>query len=265
MAEQRNFFPECYSGDVAKSMTPDGFKQTFCLACRNLQCSNAKVNESRWMQRMLVQEDVLLRNPRFADKDDPLFRELQAHDFKDKVREALAIEISSQKGDWSIPTAAEVESLASKIAGFVPAPSEEPPPAQEWVLRGDTPGSRYVVKEQAGSWLCTCKGFDYYKTCKHILDVQQKILKAPPPSVVQPAGEENKNLKAPDSSGWYQAQEKNLVPKTLNTRVPPEGVLIGHPRDNPVREEPADPWAPPKKEIVIPVGGKIVMGGKREP
>jgi len=266
MANLQNLFTECYSGEVAKSMPPEVFKQTFCMACRNLQCSNASVNEGKWMQRMLTQEELLLRNPRFASPDDPLFKELQKHDFQSKVREALAIEISSQKGDWSIPTDDEVRKLASQVAKFVPQdekPSEAP--SQEWVIQGDTPGSRYVVKEQAGSWVCTCKGFQYQKSCKHIQDVQEKLKRAPPQDALPPEGA-FRNLKAPESSSWAQAQNQNLVPRALNTRAPSEGIMVGGPNAVPTPPPaPVDPWAPPKKEIIIPVGGKIVMGGKNEP
>jgi hypothetical protein len=69
---------------------------------------------------MAVQEDLLLENPRFADPNDPVHKEIRAMDFRSNVRQALALEVSSRKGDWSIPTEEEVGRAAAEMVGVIP-------------------------------------------------------------------------------------------------------------------------------------------------
>lgn len=304
MSDLRDLWGECYSGE-ARAMPPEQFKQTFCGVCQNAGCKNSRTNGTRWAQRMSTQVELLLTNPKFADMDDPMFREIRSLDFQDKVREALAIEVSSRKGDWSIPTETEVAQLAAELTGVSPpsplffqpeppAPVPEPPappapppappapppapvlPADpndgEWEVRGDSPNSRYMVKRTQGVWSCTCPAFSYNSGCKHVLDTATRLNHAPvvtPPPVN--TVQENKNLRAPDPTAWTQAFVTRGVPAMQNTAVPASGVMVGGappPTPAPV----ADPWAAPAppptrtmNEFVIPVGGKVVMGGAGTP
>lgn len=122
MADLRDLWGECYAGE-ARAMPPEQFKQTFCGVCQNGGCKNSRAAGTLWSKRMATQVEDLLNNPKFADMDDPMFREIRALDFQDKVREALAIEVNSRKGDWSIPTEAEVVQLAAELTGAAPPPS----------------------------------------------------------------------------------------------------------------------------------------------
>jgi hypothetical protein len=291
-------------------MPPEQFKQTFCGVCQNGGCKNSRAAGTLWSKRMATQVEDLLTNPKFADMDDPMFREIRSLNFQDKVREALAIEVSSRKGDWSIPTEGEVVQLAAELTGAAPppvffqpsafnAPEPEPPrpstpeplpaplppeslPSQvlpadpndgEWEVRGDTPNSRYTVKRAQGVWSCTCPAFSYHQGCKHVLDVSARLSRAPavvpppPPNAVQG----NKNLRAPDATAWTQALAWRGVPSMQNTTVPAAGVMVGGGAPAPVAPAP-DPWAAPAppptrtvNEFVVPVGGKVVMGGTGTP
>lgn len=303
MADLRDLWGECYAGE-ARAMPPEQFKQTFCGVCQNGGCKNSRAAGTLWSKRMATQVEDLLTNPKFADLDDPVFREIRSLNFQDKVREALAIEVSTRKGDWSIPTETEVVQLAAEITGAAPPPvffqpsafnapepprtAPEPPPEPvrapsqvlpadpndgEWEVRGDTPNSRYKVQRAQGVWSCTCPAFSYHQGCKHVLDVSARLARAPvvtpppPPNTAQ----DNKNLRAPDPTAWTQAFALRGVPAMQNTAVPATGVMVGGAPPPPSAPAP-DPWAAPAppptrtvNEFVIPVGGKVVMGGAGTP
>lgn len=294
MADLRDLWGECYAGE-ARAMPPEQFKQTFCAVCQNGGCKNSRAAGTLWARRMATQVEDLLTNPKFASLDDPVFREIRSLNFQDKVREALAIEVSSRKGDWSIPTDREVAQFAAELTGIAPpaplffkpetpppAPVAPPPPSPPvapvapvapvndpndgvWEVRGDSPNSRYNVTRTQGVWACTCPAFTYNKACKHVLDVARRLNHAPAPPPVE---RENKNLRPPDPTAWAQAFVTRGVPAMQNTAVPVSGVMVGGGAPPPA---PVDPWAaptpPPTRtvEFVIPVGGKIVMGGAGTP
>lgn len=113
----------CYDGEHRQQMSPQQFRETFCQNCLNAGCRNSVAAGSKWLQRMMTQEDRLLGNPLYADPNDPQYQEIRGLDFQDMVRQALAIEVSSRKGDWSIPTEAEIGAAAAEMVGMVPAPS----------------------------------------------------------------------------------------------------------------------------------------------
>ena len=115
MARQpEDLWDGCYEGDHRK-MAPEQFKQVFCDNCMNAGCTHSKGVGTGWVKRMMTQEDRLLNNPQFADPNDPRFRDIAGIDFEDMLREALAIEISEKKGDWSAPTEAEIGQAAAEL------------------------------------------------------------------------------------------------------------------------------------------------------
>ena len=75
------------------------------------------------MDRMRTQEDRLLVNPKFADPRDPEFTNIRNLDFKDMANHAISVVISSQRGDWEIPTQQEIEDW--KEGSNVKNPSSE--------------------------------------------------------------------------------------------------------------------------------------------
>ena len=42
---------------------------------------------------------------------------------------------------------------------------------QTWVVDGSR-GSKYTVVHSNNTWSCTCPGFQYRKTCKHVQEIQ---------------------------------------------------------------------------------------------
>lgn len=113
-----DLFDGCYEGEHRKAMSPEEFTQTFCSACMNAGCRNSRGAGMKWTQRMLTQEDRLLNNPDFAPDNTAAI--LGLPDFPDMLREALAIEISNQRGDWEPVTQADVGRAAAEMMGVIP-------------------------------------------------------------------------------------------------------------------------------------------------
>lgn len=126
----------CYDGEHRK-LSPEEFRKEWCNKCLNTGCRNSRGTELKWLQRMLVQEDILLDNPRFADPNDPKHQSIREKDFQDMVRHALAIEVSTQKGDWSIPTDEEIGRAAAEMVGIVAPSGFQKAPEPEPVANED--------------------------------------------------------------------------------------------------------------------------------
>jgi len=129
--------------------------------------------------------DRLLDNPVFADLNDPRFKALRKLDFESAIREALALEVSSKKNDWTIPTDDEIDQLAGAMVSSQPkgyqAP-EDDEPAVEIIWEGEAKGSKkgvfYKVTfarvgDDEPAWSCTCPASQYGKAppggCKHVV------------------------------------------------------------------------------------------------
>jgi hypothetical protein len=124
----------CYDGTARRQMSPEDFRKQFCNNCMNSGCSNSKGAGMGWVQRMSTQEERLLTNPLFADPNEAQFRQIAEMDFRDTLRKALAIEIADRRGDWEVPTDAEIGVAAAELTGMshpsgfqASSPLEEPP------------------------------------------------------------------------------------------------------------------------------------------
>ena len=291
-----DFWNECF--DPTVKMPPKDFERTFCRVCRNPQCERSAGSRDPWAQRMATQVDRLLVNPKFADPNDPQFKDIRDLDFPSALREAMRIEISDRRGDWSVPSAQDVAALAASLTAQPSRPSEPvESPFTEKVLRtfsvkGDS-GETYTVSLEAkapGSpprWTCTCKAFAFRRVdvCKHIQAASQEPepeeeVEAPPASPPQPTQAAPARFAAPptppDRQAAPQPATRPFYPTVPNIPMPPGGVMIdgSAPPLPRLRQAPAapaapvhDPWAPPpkkKQDVVVPVGGKVVIGGNRE-
>jgi hypothetical protein len=208
---QRNFWNECYDGQAQRTLPPDDFRKSFCHFCRNVECSLALAGKTQWQARMDSQVDRLLENPEFADLNDPKYRFIRGIDFPDMLRQAMALEISAQRGDWEVPSQGDAMQLAA--TGQVVMPEPEPPPVEtpepeepdtpdepadeglqqrilwEGNIKGEKgkkgeKGQTYRVLLMAlpnaePTWSCTCKSFEYQRDgdglCKHIRMVLDQI------------------------------------------------------------------------------------------
>ena len=278
-----DLFGDCYEGEHRRLKSPEEFRKQFCSTCLNAGCQNSKGSDTPWVQRMLTQEDRLLDNPVFAPKEGALFRDLQARDFQSKVREALAIELSTKKGDWSVPTEQEVGQAAAEVLGLAPpslyvAPPTRPPPPElkfsvadevrrsplppelptleepdgKWKIRGDSGLIYEVVLSKDGAWSCTCPSKEV--PCKHARSIMEKLARSP----LQAAPSNPEPTRPPSEA------PKNFAASVSNTPVPSQGIMIGGAPPPTQAAAPVDPWAPPpiSQERVIPVGGKVSFSKK---
>lgn len=234
---------------------PVTFKRDVCSGCKNIQCVNAKGKFTLFEKRMSTQEDRLLTNPQFADPRDPRFRDIAKVDFPDMARQVVALEVTSRKKDWSVPTEAEVERLASELTNATEAKplhfQDGSGPKGTWEVRGDSGKNYTVTLAEDGIWSCTCPS--RVQPCKHVRDTALKLSRAPeePSRATAPAPALPPSLPPPGPV---------FAPRSMNTALPSEGIMVGGARPTPK----VDPWAPPaEKPRVVPVGGKVVFGPKK--
>lgn len=291
-----DFWNQCF--DPKMGLTPNDFERTWCKICRNQDCSRSRGSGTAWLQRISTQVDRLLLNPKFADKEDPKYRDLRAVDFPSALQEAMRLEVSDRKRDWTVPTDTDVTQMAEEMTIRVtqapkstpkhfeepvvtlrhPAtPSDTPKVLHTFSIRG-TKGDDYAVTlvegDQGPEWRCTCLAWVHGRTrpCKHIeyavglLEEEEEqapveALQAPPePKVAVTPPQRFQPSPVPARAPFY--------PPLGNVPLPQGGVMVDGsappPRTRPAAQE-EDPWAPPPpKPIVVPVGGKVVLGGGRK-
>ena len=266
-----DLFDGCYSEEHQKLGTPEKFEETFCRRCRNAECRRSAIGESRWVQRISTQEERLLIHPRFEDPEDPRFKDVVDKKFLDKLQEAMALEVSSRRGDWEIPPPDVVEMAVKAMQTPDPTHFEAPQDKAGVVWEGTVKGSlgrMYTIKltrEEGGTetWTCTCPAFTHGTVgplgCKHIIEARGLYAEQTAPPVENPP-----QPRMPVRTG---APKVLSVPQAGNTRFPSEGMMIdGTPTSpTPSVQPPSDPWASPNPPVargtVVPVHGKIVMGG----
>lgn len=126
-----DLWDECYTPEHRRLGKPEEFRAVFCDKCVNPGCRNSAAAGTKWSRRMQSQEENLLANPRFADPNDPTFRDIRGVDWDNAIRQALAIEVSTRKGDWSVPTEQEIGRAAAELVGIAPPSFTAPPEPEE--------------------------------------------------------------------------------------------------------------------------------------
>lgn len=294
-----DYWTECF--DPKLGVSPKELEYTFCRVCKNPACSRSATQGMSWTRRMATQMDRLFVNPTFADPNDPRYADIRKIDFPSALHEAMRLEISDRRGDWVVPTEEDATRLAAAMVakhGVAEAPPPPPPPVenvvQQFTIRG-TQGDEYEVSlvEVPGStpkWRCTCKAFEFGggKPCKHIVYAAT----LPPEDAPEPEPQANtptrfQSAEAPEPvrppqpatiPAPRQAAPGQLPPRAPffppmgNIPTPSGGIMIDGtnpppPRDRvgPPTKPAVDPWAPPPpKPAVVPVGGKVVLGGGKK-
>ena len=77
---EKDYIQECMES-MPQQGSLDDFKRAFCDVCINPDCKRSRFKDSKWVTRMIMQEDALF-NPRFADPDDPRYSHLRAVNFE---------------------------------------------------------------------------------------------------------------------------------------------------------------------------------------
>lgn len=273
---------ECYEG-VHRKTSPEEFKNLFCANCMNASCTNSKGSGMSWVQRMATQADRLLNNPSFAHQQDPEFQGIRNLDFKDMLHREISLQISTAKGDWSVPSPIEVSLEAEKMTaalmgkpmpqGFLqnldPEPEEEPTqdmPLKKEVSSWDVKGSgkRFytVTLLEDKSWECECPAFIHkgeHKPCKHITQIQKSYF------VEDIETDKTEPLPEPVNTVPDKRPPPITSTPSLNTSPPQGGYIIGGSGQQTPESLP-DPWAAPKERPSsgnLPVGGTFTFGSKK--
>lgn len=231
-----DLFQDCYNPGMGAS--PKEFSAIFCKRCRNSDCVNSGWSESRWTDRILTQEERLLRNPVFGDPKDPSFREVSSQVFRE-VGEPLVI---SNRDPWEprsahlaeppreISGSSAVEQALSALRG-VREPSPAAPPSPELPLPS------FEAAPPAPAPVARVPSFE-------------TRAREPEPRKSEPRPE----------PAHFKAS-----PPAMNTPFPEEGVMLdgSPPPQGPASEGGGggDPWAPkPNAVRKVAVGAKVKMG-----
>ncbi len=112
------------------------FREIFCNRCKNPRCELAQGGDSRWANRMITQEDRLLRNPKFADTKDPKYDKIRLQNFLSLVNEAIELNTQESAADWDLKwDSAQPEMFVS---------TQEPKPVEEKAI----PQAEILVEEK---------------------------------------------------------------------------------------------------------------------
>lgn len=262
----------CYDGRLTKTE----FADTFCSVCVQPACNRSAINRASWIQRMSTQVDRLLENPKFADPRDARWDNFRRLDFPSAMRQAVTAELVNQRGDWTIPTEADVRAASSRMVPTmflkeadqkpVPPPevsSKKPPdesvPVGEPQYRVKGSDATYDVREVDGQWSCSCPAYTFGRArpCKHIeqvLAARESDQRAPPPPPPEVS-------RAPLVEPSATQVGRVFIPKFDNAPMQQSPLLLPASPLQGVSPTPAqDPWAIPT-EMKVAVGGKVVMGG----
>lgn len=98
-----NDYLEACVSDISGKGNKDypAFKETFCKRCRNPNCQHAKWAADKFSARVHTQVDRFFNNPNLADQGVPKYAQIP--DFTNMLKEAMRLEASDRRGDWSVP------------------------------------------------------------------------------------------------------------------------------------------------------------------
>jgi hypothetical protein len=238
----QSFLEDCISDLGRDKGSYQDFQETFCKRCRNIQCTHAQWSKDKFGDRVIKQPDRMF-HPHQADPKAPKYAHLA--DFASMMQEAIKLEIADRKGDWSVP--------------------EVP------ILDGRQETSKLVVTnsvDEAIQKLAQAKGQEIklpdpmVEVTKEFISETNEQMKQYEEKTEPESSDRNTTPASPSSTP--PVIQTPQVPFARNTEVPKEGIMIGG-GSAPVKVPALDPWAPPPpKGKVVPVGGKVVLGGKDE-
>jgi len=241
MSNQRDLL-DSHCRDRSLQVSDQEFESLFCVRCRNSDCTRANWGRDLFQSRVLTQEERLL-NPQQVD---PAGYEALA-DFANMFQEAMRLEVSDRKGDWTIPeipvtdgrTVTSDSSISDAVDDAVRALGK--PPGQE-------PDKKPEEKPPVGR----ASHGERIDDSGVAAEAEQEFEhEAPEPASapLQPAQAEPPLRVAPAPP----------TPASRNTPASQDGMMVG-PAPSITEEDKPDPWAPPKDRKVAP-GATIRMGG----
>lgn len=185
---------------------------------------------------MRTQVDRLFEDRIEANPDDPQYERIREAEFPSLLREAIRLNLAEARGDWSVPSDADVsQKMRVKADEIHYAPPKEELPDEATSVKIDDAlealtGKR-PVRQQPSGFVATPEADS---------------------SEPSPSGEEFEHM--PDTQPTVAAVD----PSPYNAPSQ-SGTVIGGPPP-----EPVDPWAVPKKPAnVVEVGSTIRMTNKK--
>jgi len=239
---------ECNSGELR--IDPKTFTTTWCVRCSQPGCDLAgfakddlmAARNATWRDRFFNAEQADIALPKFA-----LIAKL---DFPDMLAKAMRLEISEQKGDWSVP---EIPITDGRIVRADPDTAEQVDEA----IRALAAGPHRHEEDEDDEFVAP-EEYDEPDSPDHHSPVSEPPSEPPPETPEESATSEDDRGPAPPAR---KAQSK---PRERNTPDRGEVMIGGGPVE--VRREPptpeTDPWEPPPKpeHRVVKAGAKIRFG-----
>lgn len=225
----RDFLSQCLTD--TKSTDQAALTNQYCLVCRQPECIRSNWGKDRFGTRVLHQVDRLFHSPQ-ADPASSRYSGLV--DFQDMLGQAIRLEMSDRRGDWSVPDEpvqtgrpqllpSAASSLARRPSKFMLDPPAEPEPEPEL----------------------------------NALDAE--VVQDPPSQPAPPQAPQGQPATVAESAKLGAADVKmGNTPKVSGLMI--GGGPVPNPARTPVYD---DPWAvpaTPKPQVVKP-GAKIKMGG----
>ncbi len=100
--------------DPRLGVSDQEFESLFCHRCRNQECTRANWGRDEFMRRVETQADRLL-NPQQGDPE----RYKNLVDFASMFQEAMRLEVSAARGDWTVPEFPVTDGKSVKAASSI--------------------------------------------------------------------------------------------------------------------------------------------------
>lgn len=256
--------------------SPKEFMEVMCRRCRQPECTHAGWSKDLFSLRVEHQADRLL-NPVQADPRLPRYARITGVDFKDMLHQAIRLEISERRGDWTPPDEIDISDGVAELAGVKVTGSVDEAIRKMAEAQGKEPP---ILPDPAEAEQVRFQG----ETEEIMAEVDRETPAPPKPLVLHCPECQVHHV---DRDAWatrphkthlcenchhewqpfpyptvgVQAPSAPSSPPSVpfgNTPVPDGGVMLGGPLPPPV-----DPWEPPKKKgEVVQVGARVSMGDK---
>ena len=213
------------------------FEALFCNRCRNQECVRANWGRDLFQKRVLTQEERLL-NP--TQGNPAQYKHLV--DFASRFQEAMRLEVSDRKGDWSIPEIPILDGRTTRSESSIGDAVDHAVRALEKV---SGPNVAHKVEEVREVTQCTLTSASKELDC---LGASQM-----PEQEIEQRAEEFQHV-----GGEFPPVEAVPLPR-LGNLPSQDGMMIGPPP--PPESDKSDPWAPAKDRKVKP-GATIRMGNR---
>lgn len=220
--------------DPRLGVSDQEFESLFCHRCRNQECTRANWGRDKFMQRVETQADRLL-HPQQGDPEQ--YKNLV--DFASMFQEAMRLEVSAARGDWSVPEFPVTDGKAVKAASSIDAAVEQAARALRNPRAGD---QAEVPKEDQG-----------VEVVDELNLVDDQADESPPVQAIEQEPYEPPRVAPPPPR---TAPAASNVPRQ-------DGMMVGGAEPPPKAEEKADPWSVPTTRTVK-AGAVIRMGGNSD-